>query len=221
MFRIVTLCFAMGLVMASCQSEKNKPQEVTPLMSSVGASENSSEMTEEPTEDFALPATATKADDNGDFQLFLNTEQAADENSLAEVTSVWLKNKKTGKVRRLFATNPDAELQWDRMTDGNAVEVPIEQIAAAAQAQFVPNHEGLILVEGCPDGRNIWTYIVDVNQMKAKQFPSSEGLISFEDNGQHVILGSYQYDEEEGRYSVENTYTIDGKKLNSQKRAEE
>ena len=209
------------MVMASCQSEKNKSQEVNTLMSEIDASENPSAVADESAEDLTLPATATKADESGDFQLFLNTEQSADENNLVDVTSVWLKNKQTGKVRRLFVTNPDAETQWDKMADGNAVEVAVEQIAAAAVAQFVPAHEGLILVEGCPDGRNIWTYTVDINQMKAKQFPSTEGLISFEDNGNRLVLGSYQYDVENGRYSVENTYSIDGEHIHSQKKAEE
>lgn len=225
MFRTVTLCFVIGMVLAGCQSEKNKSQEIDSLMSPAAAPEASaetakSETSAEQAEDLTLPTTATKADERGDLQLFLNEEQPADENNLVDVTSVWLKNKQTGKVRRLFVTNPDAELQWERMTDG-AVEVPIGQIAAAEKALFVPGHDHLILVEGCPDARNIWTYTVDIDQMNAKQFPSTEGLISFEDNGQRVHLGSYNYDTEKGRYSIEETYTIDGKKISSKKIDEE
>lgn len=157
-----------------------------------------------------LPSTAKLADSKGDCQLYLNVEKPASEDYEVEVASVWLVNKKDGVTRRLLVTNPKAKLQWEKMTDNNAIAVPILQVAAAEKACFVPGSEGLILVEGCPDARNVWTYIIDVDKMTAKQFPSTEGLIGFDENKHQVTLGSYRYHDEGGRYSVIKTYTIDG-----------
>ena len=43
-------------------------------------------------------------------------------------------------------------------------------------------------MEGCPDGRNIWTYIIDPYTGTAKQLPSSEGVISFDSDKREIIL---------------------------------
>lgn len=201
------LCLFLALLLMGCNAKNAK--------TSIGDSMNRAQMADtkaadEPADNVSLPATATLADQNGDFQLFLNVEEAASEDAVAQVTSVWLVNKKTGVVRKLLVSNPDADLQWEKMKDNNAITVPIEQVAAADKACFVPGDEGVILVEGCPEARNIWTYFIDVNRMTAKQFPSTEGLIRFDENNRLVVLGSYRYHDEGGRYSVEKTFSYDG-----------
>ena len=91
------------------------------------------------------------------------------------------------------------------------------QIAAADNVCFVPGHPQLLLVEGCPDARNIWTYIIDLETKTARQFPSTEGLLSFAASGDTLVLGAYRYHEEGGRYSVARTYTLDGRLVSEAK----
>lgn len=69
-----------------------------------------------------------------------------------------------------------------------------------------------IIVEGCPDGRNIWTYIIDPYTGKAKQLPSSEGVISLDTDKREIIAASYGYDSD-GRYTVNKAYSVEGKFL--------
>ena len=69
-----------------------------------------------------------------------------------------------------------------------------------------------IIVEGCPDGRNIWTYIIDPYTGTAKQLPSSEGVISFDSDKREIIAASYGYDLD-GRYTVNKAYSVEGKFL--------
>ena len=114
-----------------------------------------------------------------------------------------------GGVDSLLTTTPFAEQRWAEMTDG-PVEVALTQIAAADKVCFVPGHPQLLLVEGCPDARNIWTYIVDLKEKTARQFPSTEGILRFSASGDTLILGAYRYHEEGGRYSVAKTYTLAG-----------
>ena len=75
---------------------------------------------------------------------------------------------------------------------------------------FVPAHPRLLLVEGCPEARNVWTYIIDLEAKTARQFPSTEGILSFSASGDTLVLGAYRYHEEGGRYSVARTYTLEG-----------
>ena len=85
-----------------------------------------------------------------------------------------------------------------------------EVLAAADKVMFVPAHPRLLLVEGCPEARNVWTYIIDLEAKTARQFPSTEGILSFSASGDTLVLGAYRYHEEGGRYSVARTYTLEG-----------
>ena len=157
----------------------------------------------------ALPDGAVKADEVNGLFVFTKLVQKASEDSPVDVKSLWLYDQKTSRVDSLFTTNPFAELRWADM-NGSPVEVPLSQIAAADKVCFVPGHPQLLLVEGCPEARNIWTYIVDLSTKTARQFPSTEGLIAFSASGDTLLLGAYRYHEEGGRYSVIKTYTLDG-----------
>ena len=157
----------------------------------------------------SLPDGSVKADEANGLSVFTKLVQKASEDNPAETKSLWLYDQKTGHVDSLFTTNPRAELRWSDM-NGSPVEVPLTQIAAADKVCFVPGHPQLLLVEGCPEARNIWTYIVDLSSKTARQFPSTEGLIAFSASGDTLLLGAYRYHEEGGRYSVVRTYTLSG-----------
>ena len=156
-----------------------------------------------------LPDGAIKADEANGLVVFTKLLQKGSEDDPVDIRSLWLYERKTGRVDSLLTTNPFAEQRWAEMTDG-PVEVALTQIAAADKVCFVPGHPQLLLVEGCPDARNIWTYIVDLQEKTARQFPSTEGILRFSASGDTLILGAYRYHEEGGRYSVAKTYTLAG-----------
>ena len=70
-----------------------------------------------------------------------------------------------------------------------------------------------IVVEGCPDGRNVWTYIIDLNKRKAIQLPSTEGVQEIDMDKGEIIAASYGYYPEGGRYTVNKAYSLEGKFL--------
>jgi len=156
-----------------------------------------------------LPEGVVKADEMAGCAVYTMTIQEASEDDPADIKSLWLYDLKTGAADSLFTTNPHAELRWADM-NGHPVEVALTQIAAADKVCFVPDHPQLLLVEGCPEARNVWTYIIDLEAKTARQFPSTEGLLSFSASGDTLVLGAYRYHEEGGRYSVARTYTLDG-----------
>ena len=156
-----------------------------------------------------LPEGAvTVAEANG-LVVLAKTVQAASEDDPATIKTLLLYDRNSGRVDSLLTTNPFAELRWEDM-NGCPVGVALSQIAAADKVMFVPAHPRLLLVEGCPEARNVWTYIIDLEAKTARQFPSTEGILSFSASGDTLVLGAYRYHEEGGRYSVARTYTLEG-----------
>lgn len=163
-----------------------------------------------------LPSTAQFAADNGYQQIYLNVERAATEDEPAGITSVWLFDKQQQKATRLLTTNPDAQGAWDRMKNHNAVSVPLTQVATADRAFFVLG-ENKVIIEGVPDARNVWSYIIDLNTKKACQLSSNSGLVGFcGEDETYIVMQSYRYNpdiEVGGRFPVLLVFTTDGRFL--------
>lgn len=163
-----------------------------------------------------MPKTAVRQP-NAYFQhaVYINVDRpSANEGEVEAICSVWLADERAGTVIKVCVTNPMAEVQWERMKgrDADGVEVPITQIAAADRAYLVPGDVSKVIVEGCPDARNIWTYIIDPYTQTAKQLPSTEGVVDLDWEKKEIIAASYGYDDD-GRYSVRKAYSVDGKFL--------
>ena len=155
-----------------------------------------------------LPDHAEKKDEVADRILYLVTEKETDE----ECYSVWLKNKKTSEVKCLFRTNSTGDTKWDLMADGNGIAVSADEITVGYcyKCMFLPWNKDKVYIEGCPDGRNVWSYVFDIKSGTAIQFPSTEGLISMDSGSKLLHMGLYGYHPEGGRYSVERVYTENG-----------
>lgn len=163
-----------------------------------------------------MPKTAVRQE-NAHFQyaVYVNVDKpASGEGEMDAVRSVWLADERTGTVIKVCVTNPMAEVQWSKMSskDADGVNVALTQIAAADKAMIAPGDVSKVIVEGCPDGRNIWTYIIDPYQGTAIQLPSTEGVVSLDWEKKEIIAASYGYDDD-GRYTVNNAYSLAGKFL--------
>jgi len=161
-----------------------------------------------------LPQTAKLQAKQGDMELYVNVEQEANEDDITGVYSVWLADRGKNVVRRILITNPMAEPVWEEMNKKNGgVEVPMHQIAAADRAMFASKDCKKIVVEGCPDARNIWTYIINLDTRTAMQIPATEGVQEINPDKGEIIVASYGYYEEGGRYTYQQAYSLDGKSL--------
>ena len=160
--------------------------------------------------DVRLPEEAELKDEDNDRELYVNVDGVGSENGQ---WSVWMRDKITDIVTYLFATENTAAPRWSEMQDGNGIKVSIDEIAAGNcyTALFIPWDSDKIFVEGCPDDRNVWSYIIDINTKEAIQLPTNEGLIAIDPGKQEIHMSHYLYDLEGGRYSVERVYTIDGR----------
>ena len=162
-----------------------------------------------------IPQTADRQDYYFQHAVYVNLDQEPGEYDLDGVYSVWLADERMGTVIKVLTTNPKAEGQWEKMSskNSNAVEVPMDQIATASTAYLAPGDVSMIIVEGCPDARNIWTYIVDPYANTAKQLPSTEGVQKLDWDNKEIVVSSYGYYPEGGRYTYSCAYSLDGKFL--------
>ena len=161
-----------------------------------------------------LPQTAKLQSKQGDYELYVNVEQAPNEDDITGVYSVWLADRSKNIVRRIVLTNPSATPVWEEMSAKNGgVVVPMHEIAAAERAMFASKDCKRIVVEGCPDARNIWTYITDLDTRTVMQLPGTEGVQDINQDKGEIILASYGYYEEGGRYTYQKAYSLDGKFL--------
>lgn len=131
-----------------------------------------------------------------------------------EPSSVWLTDGEAGTATRLCMANSTAPTQWERMTgaDSDCVEVPYHLIAAADKAYFIPGEAHKFIVEGCPDARNVWTYIIDAENQTAIQLNCTEGVSAIDNTKKEITVSAYGYDDE-GRYSFQKVYSPTGKML--------
>lgn len=204
----------LSLVSAGCKGNGEKVQPMQENGQEVRDTMRVARQTEqEAKNDEQLPKSALRVDSHDQMAVYVNEEKAPDEDDLAGVYSVWLVNERTGSVRKLCQTNPMAEAQWSKMEaqESDAVDVPIDQIAIASKAYLAP--KGRVIVEGCPDARNVWTYIIDPDKNTAKQFPTTEGVGFVDWEKEEIILASYGYDIEMGRYTYTRAYSVDGRFL--------
>ena len=163
-----------------------------------------------------MPKTAVRQENaHLQYAVYVNVDKpASGEGEMDAVRSVWLADERTGTVIKVCVTNPMAEVQWSKMSskEADGVSVALTQIAAADKAMIAPGDVSKVIVEGCPDGRNIWTYIIDPYQGTAIQLPSTEGVVSLDWEKKEIIAASYGYDDD-GRYTVNNAYSLAGKFL--------
>ena len=165
---------------------------------------------DETEEEVRLPDDAELKDEDDGRELYVNLDGVGSENGQ---WSVWLRDKNTGFVTYLFATENTAAPLWDQMRDGNGIKTSIDLIAAGNcfTTLFIPWDADKIFVEGCPDNRNVWSYIIDMNTKEVIQLPTNEGLVALDPGKREIHMSHYLYDMEGGRYSVERVYTIDGR----------
>lgn len=216
----IVLLLILAIVVAACDdiksnTEINNPNTdsiniITDSINTIADSINSN--TENSNK---LPKGAQRMDHHDQYAIYVNKEGIYDDVMKYYIWSVWLVDENIDTVCKLCTTNPAADGQWERMQHANsdAVDVPIDMIATADTAFFFPGDVTKVVIEGCPDCRNIWTYIIDSHTLNAKQFPSTEGTVSCDWEAKEIVLSSYGYYEEGGRYNYMSAYDAYGKFL--------
>jgi hypothetical protein len=86
----------------------------------------------------------------------------------------------------------------------HSVSIPLDSIPTISKVTILSwESEPLkILAEGCSDYRNVQSFIIDINSDKAICLPTNRGLIGVSEEDALLIMQSYAYYEDGGRFNV-------------------
>lgn len=220
---MLLLSISLIIILGGChtKNESNKDEEQQNVTPTADSTLSASDATPTSVNDdgildiIEMPSTAKRLNNHFQYAVYTNEERVMEDFDNAIVYSIWLADERTGTVRKICETNPKAEAQWEKMSDEQAdgVAVALDQIASAEKAWIAPGDVSKVIVQGCPDGRNEWTYIIDTDAKTAIQLPSTEGVASLDWEKKEIIVASYGYHSEGGRYTFLSAYDNNGKFL--------
>lgn len=135
--------------------------------------------------------------------LYQVVDPAKDEYDIPEV-AIWIKNKTTEQETKLYQTiRPDWHCWY--MGDGDRFyPLPIDSILVTTKVKIYNNNPLQLIVEGCPDMRNEFSYFIDVPTRKAWYVPANQGYVGRTSEEGYMIFQSYRYvsdPEIAGRYT--------------------
>ena len=159
----------------------------------------------------SIPKTASVVAEDNNVTIYLNRE---DGNEIPQV-SLWLHYKDTGEEKRLVLTHPRARRDWQ--TYDSIMPVQTDSIATISRVTILSygNEPLKLLVEGCPDYRNVESFIVTDNCKESIMLPTNAGLIGVTSEEYLLLMESYDYYSDGGRYSKVDAYDTNGKLINS------
>lgn len=156
--------------------------------------------------------------ENDSVALYIQiVDSAKDEYDIPEV-ALWIRNKTTKKETKLYQTvRPDWHCWY--MGDGNKFyPVPIDSILVTSRVSIY-NYDPLqLIVEGCPDMRNEFSYFIDVDKRKAWYVPANQGYIGSTSEEGYMIFQSYRYVSDPdiaGRYTFLQIFDETGNMVDS------
>lgn len=147
-----------------------------------------------------IPATAVLVDESDNYFLYLNDEKVIDDELNEKVTSVWLQEKASANVRRLYVSPEVLPVITETIFGENARQV--SQTTTINSAGFFPYNDKAVVVQGVVGARNIFTYIIRVDTGKILMLPTNSSVIGFTAEDGDVLVESYDYYPEGGRFAV-------------------
>ena len=161
-----------------------------------------------------IPSAAYAVAENDSVIVFLNDEAIADSieglPSIKQV-SLWVydKNRKEGK--KILLSHPNTNMAFLNME--HSVSIPLDSIPTVTKVIILswPNESLKLLVEGCSDYRNVQSEGSDSTIC----LPTNRGLIGISEEDGLLIMQSYDYYEDGGRYNIIEAFDVKGIRVSS------
>ena len=165
-----------------------------------------------------IPSEAYMADENEDYIVFLNDEAVEDSiEGLPPIkqVSLWTYDKDEKIAKRILLSHPNADGSWFSME--RAVKIRVDSIPAISKVTILSwKDEPLkLLVEGCSDYRNVQSFIIDIDLEDAICLPTNRGLLGVSEEDGLLIMQSYKYYNEGGRYNIIEAFDDKGNRIAS------
>lgn len=166
----------------------------------------------------SIPSNAYFVAENEEWKIFLNDEATGDSIEgvgAVKQVSLWTYNKSKKSVKMLMMSHPHANGSWFTME--HAVKIPLDSIPIISKVTVLSwKGESLkLLVEGCSDYRNVQSFIIDAESDQAICLPTNRGLIGVSEEDGLLIMQSYAYYEDGGRYNKIQAFNLIGKRIAS------
>ena len=165
-----------------------------------------------------IPSTAYSVAENDSVIVFLNDEAIEDSiDGLPPIKQVSLwsyhKNKKEG--RKILLSHPHTSMAFLNME--HSVSIPLDSIPTITKVTILswPNEPLKLLVEGCSDYRNVESFIINEGSDSTICLPTNRGLIGVSEEDGLLIMQSYDYYEDGGRYNIIEAFDVKGIRVSS------
>ena len=165
-----------------------------------------------------IPSTAYTIAENDSVIVFLNDEAIEDSiDGLPPLkqASLWSyhKNKKEG--RKIFLSHLHTNMAFLNME--HSVSIPLDSIPTITKVTILswPNEPLKLLVEGCSDYRNVESFIINEDSDSAICLPTSRGIVGVSEEDGLLIMQSYDYYEDGGRYNIIEAFDVKGIRVSS------
>ena len=165
-----------------------------------------------------IPSTAYSVAENDSVIVFLNDEAIADSieglPSIKQV-SLWVYNKNRKEGKKILLSHPNTNMAFLNME--HSVCVPLDSIPTVTKVIILswPNERKKLLVEGCSDYRNVQSFIISEDSANAICLPTNRGLIGISEEDGLLIMQSYDYYEDGGRYNIIEAFDVKGIRVSS------
>ena len=165
-----------------------------------------------------IPSTAQVVAENEDYLVFLNDEAIGDSiEGLPPIkqVSLWSYGKIQKSAKKILLSHPHADCSWFSMK--HSASIPLDSIPTISKVIILSwNGEPLkLLVEGSPDYRNVQSFIINEDSAQAICLPTNRGFIGMTEEEYLLIMQSYAYYKEGGRYNIIEVYDDMGNRINS------
>ena len=165
-----------------------------------------------------IPSSAYVVAENDSFIVFLNDEAIRDSiDGLPSIKQVSLwsfhKNKKEG--RKILLSHPHTKMAFLNME--HSVSIPLDSIPTITKVTILSwsNEPMKLLAEGCSDYRNVESFIINEGSDSTICLPTNRGLIGISEEDGLLIMQSYDYYEDGGRYNIIEAFDVKGIRVSS------
>jgi len=165
-----------------------------------------------------IPSSAYAVAENDSVIVFLNVEAIGDSiDGLPPIkqVSLWSYNRNKKEGRKIFISHPHTNMSHLNME--HSVCIPLDSIPTVTKVLILswPNEPLKLLVEGCSDYRNVKSFIISEDSANAICLPTNRGLIGISEEDGLLIMQSYDYYEDGGRYNIIEAFDVKGIRVSS------
>lgn len=160
---------------------------------------------------------------NDSVEILCEVIDSAKDEFDVDVVAVWSRDLKSGEMNKIFQTVRMREYFGWYMPDGNKfIPVSIDSIPCAQVFNCREFNNSQIIVSGCPDMRNTYSFLVDISKRKAWFVPSNFGFLGETSEEGFLIFKSYRYNPSDndtivygGRHSFLQVFNDAGEMIDS------